>query len=512
MHRIALHLVVFWGGMVTLGVELAASRLLAPFFGTSTLIWAVLIGMILIYLSVGYWLGGRWADRTPTLGSMIRVASMAAVLVGVIPLIAAPVLSLSVQGFAEYNGGLLGGSLVGVLVLFTAPMILLGCVSPFAVRLSMENIESSGRMAGQLYALSTLGSFVGTFVPVLWLIPSYGTRWTFWLLSLSLLAVLLLVALVTEKRYLLVPSLGFVLVLVIALTTTNQPIKTQDADVLWEGESLYHYIRVVQQGEWRLLELNEGQGTHSAYYPGSGLTGGVWDFYLLAPFFNPAPFNPENTPKSWAIIGVAAGSTPRAIQTVYGDEPIVGVEIDEKIVEVGRDYFDMAQLTNLEVVIDDGRTWLAQDSGQYDVIGIDAYRQPYIPFHLVTVEFFQQTQEHLTPNGVVAINVGRGPDDWRLVEALTSTMQEVFPSVFAIDMDESENTILIGTNQPVTAEDVRANVAEATHPALTMMIDRARGRTRIPTGNGMVFTDDRAPVEQVIDGMIVRFVAREAGE
>jgi predicted membrane-bound spermidine synthase len=511
MLRGLLRLVVFWSGMVTLGVELAASRLLAPFFGTSTLIWAVLIGMILIYLSIGNWLGGRWADRTPTLGTLIRIASMGAVFIGAIPMIAAPVLTLSVQGFAEYNGGLLGGSLIGVLILFTLPMILLGCVSPFAIRLTMEDVQSSGRLSGQLYALSTLGSFVGTFIPVLWLIPAYGTRWTFWLLALSLLVVLFVVALLTEKRYLVAPALGFLLVLTIAITTTNQPIKTGDAEVLWEGESLYHYIRVVQRGEWHMLELNEGQGTHSAYYPGSGLTGGVWDFYLLAPFFNPAPYNPETTPKSWAIIGVAAGSTPRAIQTVYGNEPIIGVEIDGKIVEVGQEYFNMGELAHLEVVIDDGRTWLAQDTGQYDVIGIDAYRQPYIPFHLATVEFFQQARDHLTPNGVVAINVGRGPNDWRLVDALTSTMQEVFPSVFAIDMDESENTILIGTNQTVTAEDVRANVAAATHPALTLMIDRARGRTRIPEGNGLVFTDDRAPVEQVIDGMILRFVAVEAG-
>jgi hypothetical protein len=389
-------------------------------------------------------------------------------------------------------------------------MILLGCVSPFAVRLSMSDVNSSGRMAGQLYALSTLGSFFGTFVPVLWLIPAFGTRWTFWILSLTLLAVLALAAIATSRRATFAPVLGILMVAGIAFTMQNQPIKTGDAEVLWEGESLYHYIRVVQRGDWRMLELNEGQGTHSAYYPGSGLTGGIWDFYLLAPFFNPAPHQPESTPKSWAIVGVAAGSTPRAIQTVYGDDSVIGVEIDGKIVEIGQEYFDMGQLTNLEVVVDDGRTWLAHDDGRYDVIGVDAYRQPYIPFHLVTVEFFTDAREHLTPNGVVAINVGRGPNDWRLVEALTSTMQEVFPTVFAIDMDDSENTLLIATNQPVTAEDVRTNLAAATHPALTQMIERARGKTRIPVGNGLVFTDDRAPVEQVIDGMIVRFVAREA--
>ncbi len=476
MTRFPLLLIVFFGGLVTLGVELAASRLLAPFFGTSLLVWATLIGLILVYLSAGYWLGGLWADRSPHLATLIGIVSASAVLIGLVPLIAAPVLRLSVEGFARLDAGLLGGSFVGVLLLFTAPMILLGCVSPFAIRLAVEEVEHAGRTAGQLYALSTLGSFVGTFLPVLWLIPAYGTRWTFWLFALTLLAVAALAALLGARRALAWPVLGFVGVLVVALWAQGQPIKP-GANLMYEGESLYHYIRVVEKDGARLLELNEGQGTHSLYRPGVGTTGSVWDFYLLAPLFNPAPYDPFAQEKSWAIIGVAAGSTPRAIQTVYGDEPVTGVEIDGRVVEVGRRFFAMDELHNLDVVIEDGRTWLAHDTGRYDVIGIDAYRQPYIPFHLTTVEFFADTRAHLTPSGVVAINVGRAPDDWRLVDALATTMKQVFPSVYALDVDDSYNTLLIGSNQPVHPGDLVDNFAAVSDPTLQALV-AARARAR----------------------------------
>ncbi len=508
MRRFPLLLLVFWSGLVTLGAELAASRLLAPFFGTSTLVWAALIGLILVYLSIGYWLGGRWADRSPRYETMIGIVTAAAVLVGVVPVIASPVLRLSVEGFAALNAGLLLGSLAGVLLLFTAPMILLGCVSPFAIRLLANDPDHLGRDAGQLYAISTLGSFVGTFLPVLWLIPEYGTRSTFFLFALSLLVVAALAAAMLARRALPWPMLGIVGVLAMALWMRGQGIKPQ-ANLLYEGESLYHYIRVVEQDGWRMLELNEGQGVHSIYRPGEEMTGGIWDFYLLAPFFNPAPYDASARAKEWAIIGSAAGSTPRSIQTVYPNDRVTGIEIDGEVVEVGNEFFGMEELQNLSVVVEDGRTWLARDEGRYDVIGIDAYRQPYIPFHLTTVEFFTGAREHLKEYGVVAINVGRAPGDWRLVEALASTMQQVFPNVYAIEMDSSYNTLLIGTNQPVAPEDISANLRAVTDPHLKRLVDRARGHVRAPEGNGLVFTDDRAPVEQVIDMMIAKFVTQE---
>jgi len=191
MRRSLLLLTVFTGGMTTLGVELSASRLLDPFFGNSLIIWAVLIGTVLLYLTVGYYVGGKWADRRPHYHVLYQIVAWASFLLGLVPFVARPVLLWSMEGFARYSAGILAGSLLGVIALFAVPITLLGCVSPFAIRLLMqeEGVEHSGNVAGGLYALSTVGSLVGTFLPVLVLIPNIGTRNTFLLLAFVLLAV-----------------------------------------------------------------------------------------------------------------------------------------------------------------------------------------------------------------------------------------------------------------------------------------------------------------------------------
>src|SRR4051794_10696445 len=172
-------LLVFVAGACSLAVELSASRLLAPYFGTSLFVWANLIGLILLYLTIGYYLGGRLADRYPRPTLLYVLTTSAAFLIGLIPFISRPILSWSLSSFATYSISVFYGSLVAVILLFAIPMILLGCVSPFAIRLSVERVGKSGRTAGQLYAISTTGSILGTFLPVLWLIPTIGTYRTF---------------------------------------------------------------------------------------------------------------------------------------------------------------------------------------------------------------------------------------------------------------------------------------------------------------------------------------------
>lgn len=517
-------ILVFWSGFVTLGSELAASRLLAPFFGTSTPVWAALIGLILIYLAAGYWFGGRWADRSPQATTLLSITTLAAFLLGVVPFMATPVLRLALRGFAELSGGLLAGSFTGVLVLFSAPMILLGCVSPFAIRLAMVDVNRAGRTAGHLYAVSTLGSFLGTLVPVLWLIPAYGTRATFFLFSLTLLALSALgfVLARAAPRALVPLGLGALIGAAMLVGGPGRTMLKPGPGVLFEGESAYHYIRVRTTPDGaRRLELNEGQGVHSLYRPGEQLTGSVWDFYLLAPLFNPPPGGQSSTEavphiaeprRRWAIIGLAAGSTARSIQAVYGDDRVDGVEIDPEVLAVGRRFFDMDQLRNLHAVVGDGRTWLTLTPTQYDVISVDAYRQPYIPFHLTTVEFFQLARDHLTPGGVVAINVGRTPNDWRLVNALSATMHQVFLSVFVLDVDDSYNSLVIGTNRPVTLSQVVATLEALTDPTLVSLARRAQGHLWQAPRDGPVFTDDRAPVEQVVDLMILDYARNGAVE
>ena len=181
--RELLLVLVFVGGATSLGIEFAAARLLAPFFGQSLFIWGILIGLILIYLTVGYYVGGRVADRRPDPTLLYQITAAAGLATGLIPLVSRPILLLSQTGFSQLSLGLVLGTLLAVVVLFAVPVILLGMVSPFAIRLRIKDVQTAGNAAGAVYALSTLGSIVGTFVPVFWLIPTYGTRPTLYILA-----------------------------------------------------------------------------------------------------------------------------------------------------------------------------------------------------------------------------------------------------------------------------------------------------------------------------------------
>ena len=503
---------VFVSGFTSLAIELAGSRLLAPYFGTSLYIWAVLVGLILLYLTAGYFIGGRLGDRKPSPFVLFQLTAWAAFITGIIPLIARPILSFSSEGFANLDAGQFLGSLFGVVLLFAAPVTLLGCVSPFAIRLAMRDVRQAGNTAGALYALSTIGSILGTFVTVFLLVPTIGTPRTFYLLSLALLG--LSVAGLWRYRawygWLLLP----IACLAVAPPSVLRPASF--GKLIYAAESAYYYIQVVQQdtptGPQSNLILDEGHAVHSIYNPGQLITGGPWDYFMVAPYFN-APGQAAGV-RSAAIIGLAAGTIARDLTNVYGPIPIDGVEIDPKIIEVGRKYFDMNE-PNLNAIAQDGRYYITTTDKKYDLIGIDAYRQPYIPFHLTTRQFFQQVRDHLTPNGVAVINAGRTETDYRLVDVIASTMKAVFPNVYVIDLPNPQiNSIVIGTNQPTELGNFAANVGGLANPLLRQVASTAlnQGRVREVGSGGDVFTDDWAPVEKVIDEIILGYARGGSGE
>jgi MFS family permease len=287
--RSYLYLLVFTAGFTTLGVELTASRLLDPWFGNSLIVWASLIGLILLYLAAGYLLGGRIADRSPQLLTLLRLAGLGALGVGLVPLLTRPVLGLASRGIAGLDAGLMAGSMAGILVLFAVPVTLLGCVSPFATRLALRDIQSSGETAGRIYAFSTGGSIFGSFLPVLLLVPNIGSRRTFALLSLALLLVVLAGFVRMSRPWEVLASLFAVALVAWLGWRPAGPIKP-DAGLLFETESAFNYIQVVDTGFERQLRLNEGEGIHSVYRPSGGLADGIWDYFLLAPAFNRAPY------------------------------------------------------------------------------------------------------------------------------------------------------------------------------------------------------------------------------
>jgi len=470
---------------------------MAPFFGASTIVWANTIAIVLVALSVGYWFGGRMADRRPTLPALCATVLVASALMALVPFVAGPFLSLSVDAFDRYSIGTFAGSLFGVLVLVAVPVLMLGSVSPWAIRLKMHAVEDSGEMAGRMYAISTVGSLLGTFAASLLLIPLVGTQRTFLTFALITAAV---AALGLRPRWALVP-LAIAALMAVPVGTIKG---SSTAKVLHEADTEYQYARVVQypDGE-RRLELNEGLAIHSLYRPGSYLTRGYWDAFLV----DPLAVRPE-PPGHVAMLGTAAGTTARAYAHYFPATTVDAVEIDGELLDIGERYFGLRPGPRLRLHTADARPYLRDTDQRFDAIFLDTYRQPYIPFYLTTKEFFALAHDRLNQGGSLLVNVGHPSSSDRLEKVLTATLRAVFAHV-ARDPVKSTNTILIASDT-APSRTVLERAAFALPPDLRALAGAAAGRLAAPLGGGEVYTDDRAPVEWLVDASI--FKAAEQGE
>jgi spermidine synthase len=499
---------VFISGMTTLASELAAARLIGNVFGTSNIVWSSIIGLILIYLTVGYFIGGKWADANPTPAAMYRALAWGAFTLGLVPYIAGPVLRSAATAFEVLQVGVLGASFIAVLVLFSVPITLLGTISPFAIRLSVDNTAHAGQISGQIYAISTLGSFIGTFLPTLVTIPAIGTTRTFLLFSLILLFVALagLGKFASPRemyRLLWMPAV----LAIVAAVSAGQSLKNNTGQI-FETESAYNYIQVAEQNGFTVLKLNEGQGVHSIYHPDILQYDGPWDQFLASPYFY-ADRKPSDVQRV-AIIGLAAGTTARQMTAVYGDIPIDGYELDPKIVEVGQGYFEMT-MPNLNVYVGDGRLNLERSPHKYDIIAVDAYRPPYIPAHMTTREFFEIIASHLTEDGVLTLNSASVPGDRRLINGLATTMGTIFPSIYTVDLPGSLNTMIFATKQETQAENFAANFVSLSndpgiHPLLIATMQTTFANLKPGYETTTIFTDDHAPIEWIVNDMVIRFI------
>jgi predicted membrane-bound spermidine synthase len=504
-----LYIAVFFSGMASLAVEFSASRLLGNYFGSSNLVWASIVGLILIYLTAGYFLGGHWADRSPHYSTLFKILCWAGLTTGLVSIVSRPVLRMAANAFDQLQLGVLFGSFTVVMILFVIPVTLMGTASPFAIRLAIEDPSAAGKVSGRIYAISTLGSFIGTFLPVLVLIPNVGTYRTFLIISFILILVALIGLVMAQGIRKSVPYFGMpILIVLLAIFGIPGNDKNSIGQV-YEKESAYNYIQVLDQDGYMLLRLNEGQGVHSIYKPGQYNFNGPWERVLTAPFFNDSPY-PRSEVENIAILGLAAGTTAVESARVFPNVTIDGYEIDPEIVKVGYQYFGM-DLPNLNVVIQDARWGLAHSTQQYDVISVDAYRPPYIPWQMTTVEFFQMVKEHLKPNGVMVINVGTAPSDRRLLASLYKTIGEVFPSLYVSDVAGSFNSVIYATNQKTSIQGLMENYqvlnADPSTPdfLLQILAETYAGMQPAPTG-GVIFTDDKAPIEQLTNSMVLNFL------
>ena len=495
-----LRLVAFFVGAASLGAEIAAARLLAPYFGASTIIWANTIATVLVALSVGYAVGGRLADRRADIRGLCAIVACAAVLLAIVPFVSNPFLSQAVKALGALSVGGFLGSLAAVLVLVAVPVLLLGMVAPYANRLAVGRVVDTGTVTGRLYAISTAGSLVGTFVAALLLIPLIGTHRTFLVFALMLAVVAAVGA--GSWRFLVVAAL---IAGLLAIPPAAIGADVTGARVIYSTETQYQYARVLQftSGE-RWLELNEGVAIHSLYRPWSYLTGGYWDDFLVLPFaVAPSP------PRRIAILGDAAGTVARAYGHYFPGTRVDAVEIDGALTSIGRKYFGLGG-PRLHVYTADARPWLEMSKAHYDAIFLDAYRQPYIPFYLVTREFFALIRSHLNPGGVVIVNVGHIPGSDTLEKVVSATVHAVFPAVLRDVVSDSNSLVVASTR---SASGARLNADGARLPAglqalpagLQALAGQVAGQLGPALRGGAVYTDDKAPVEWLTDLSILSY-------
>jgi spermidine synthase len=520
MANFYLRLLVFVSGATVMTVELTGLRLVAPFFGTSMIVTTVLIGSMMAFLSLGYWLGGHLGDRYPSIGALTRVTGLAGVLVLALPFAAGPVLrfaATTMRPMMQENAAAVGtssvalviGGLIGVLVLFALPVTLLGMTSPFAVRLAVADVKQSGKAAGRLYAISTVGSIIGSFLPALVMVPLLGVRNTF-------VAAGVVLALVSSVRAFGLLR-GSPAALLLGLLFVPEGVIMPTKGLIYEEESIYHHIQVVVRPYGisgceaaKVLYLNEGVGVHSVKCLSPETpTRGYWAYAAAAAQYRDVP---EST-RRVCIIGLAGGTMARQIFEEHPEAEVDGVEIDGRIVAVGREYFDNGD-PRITPYVMDGRTFLAATDKRYDFMLVDAYRQPYIPFHLTTLAFWREVARHLTEDGVVAINVASVKGvDFSLLKMIYRTMREVFPSVFHVSATKS-NDIVIATVKP-KAPSLAWHRIEKAKRGSTLFLVRKLWQKKLHeevTGweDAPVLTDDQAPVEMLWDCAVLG-QAGEAG-
>jgi spermidine synthase len=410
-----------------------------------------------------------------------------------VPFVADPFLRLSVKALGALSVGGFLGSLAAVLVLVAVPVMLLGMVAPYANRLALGRVTDTGTVTGRLYAISTAGSLVGTFASALLLVPLIGTHRTFVVFALALAVVA--APWVESKLFLLVPvAVGALL----AVQPAAIGAGVAGARVIFSAETPYQYARVLQfsSGE-RWLELNEGVAVHSIYRPWSYLTGGYWDDFVALPLAGEL-----GVPRRIAILGDAAGTVARAYGHYFPSTRVDAVELDGELTAIGRRYFALRG-QNLHTYTADARPWLAASRARYDAIFLDAYRQPYIPFYLLTREFFALIRAHLRPGGTSIINVGHIPGSDSLEKVVSATLRAVFPFVVR-DVVSPTNSLVIASTQKLSRARILAarTVLPAGLDALTAAVGERLGPA---LHGGAVYTDDRAPVEWLTDLSILQY-------
>lgn len=508
----------FFCGMTIMAVELSASRLLAPYFGTSSIIWTIIIGLIMMSLSLGNILGGRSADKHNNLGRLFSLVWIAAIWIAVIPFVGKYVIAFSaiVMMWILPNNLLVAGSVFSCLVVFSIPLVILGMASPYLVKLGVKDMENNGRTTGEIYATSTIGSIIGTFIPTFLTIPYIGTQKTFLVFSLALNLICLYYFTKTLKR-IIRTAISTALVVALLFAPLGSSYAFWKKTVL-EDESLYNYLQVSEEGDSVILSTNVAFGVQSIYMKNKTLSGLYYDYALMAPFF----LKQAGTDKKMdvLVLGMGTGTFAKETRHFFPNSNIEGVEIDQKIVDLSKKYFELKD-NEAKVFVNDGRTFLAsKDAKKYDLVMVDAYHDITIPFHMSTTEFFSEIKQHLNPNGVIMININmRSAKSTEITDYLTQTLRSNMNKVYKYNVPDNSNTIVYSSDNENCLQDFSNNItALGGNSELLPVAKLVSEGLKEVTDTKLVFTDDLAPVEvlgqKVLNDMVadsLTYFKRELG-
>ncbi|MBD5095547.1 MAG: fused MFS/spermidine synthase [Lachnospiraceae bacterium] len=507
--KMFLYLTEFFAGMSVMAVELGASRLLAPYFSSSQIVWTIIIGTIMIAMALGNIYGGRSADKNPNPDKLYGRILIAAVWIALIPVVGKYII-LGVSAilvFTVNNNFLIWAAFFACMVIFVFPLFLLGTVTPSLAKYSVESLEESGKVVGNLGAFNTIGSIIGTFLPTFVTIPAVGTSITFLIFAgvLMLLGIIYFVSCRTGK----VKSAVSVVILIIScIFGSSDSFAFWEKDLTYEGESIYNYLQVRENDEKVYLSTNVLFGVQSVYVKEERLTGMYYDYAMAAPLMAGLS---KRDGMNILILGMGTGTYATQCSRYFDNVVCIGVEIDEKITKLAREYFELPE--NVKVTTYDGRAYLNAIDEKYDVIMVDAYQDITIPFQMSSVEFFTLVKEHLTPDGVMVVNMNmRGNSEGDINQHLADTISQVFDEVYTVDVGGTTNRQLFASNNKIMMETFYAEVEalSSDNPLQgelkNFMEQKLEGCLMAYEPGSYIMTDDKAPVEllgmQVIDELI----------
>lgn len=502
-NKIFLYLTEFFAGMSVMAVELGASRLLAPYFSSSQIVWTIIIGTIMIAMALGNIFGGRSADRNPNPDKLYGRILIAALWIALIPILGKYII-LGISAlliFTVNSNFLIIAAFAACMVIFVFPLFLLGTVTPSLAKYCVGSLDESGKTVGNLGAFNTIGSIIGTFLPTFVTIPAVGTSITFLIFS-GILLILAVIYFISKKTGFKKSALCSAIFLICIIFGYSDSFAFWEDNLNYEGESVYNYLQVKENNRNVILSTNVLFGVQSVYVKDNELTGMYYDYALAAPLMTDVK-DKENL--DLLILGMGTGTYGLQCRKYYGNMNIEGVEIDEKITDLSRKYFNLPE--DIKVTTYDGRAFLNSIDKKYDVIMVDAYQDITIPFQMSSKEFFNLVKEHLNPDGVMVVNMNmKGSSEGNINQYLSDTISTVFDEVYTVEVSGSTNRELFASQNDNMIDNLSKYKENIDDEQLYYMMENVLENLKKYEPGNYLMTDDKAPVEllgmKVIDELI----------